>query len=72
MGDLLFSVVNYCRFLDVDAEGALARATDKFARRFRGVEGLARERGIDMKQSTLVELDALWDEMKAREKEGAH
>ena len=72
MGDLLFSIVNYCRFLEVDAESALARATDKFARRFRGVEGLARERGIDMKQRTLAELDALWDEVKACEKGRAH
>ena len=66
MGDLLFSAVNTCRFLKVDAEGALAGATEKFSRRFRAVEALARERGIDMKACTLQQLDVLWDEVKAR------
>lgn len=65
-GDLLFSVVNYCRFLHVDAESALSASTEKFSRRFREVERLARERGLEMKACTLAELDALWDEVKQR------
>jgi MazG family protein len=66
MGDLLFSVVNLARKLKIDGETALQRATDKFARRFRQVEALARERGIALEKLTLAELDALWDEVKKR------
>ena len=65
-GDLLFSVVNVSRFLKIDSEQALQAATDKFIRRFAGVEELANERGMDMKSATLEELDALWDEVKKR------
>lgn len=63
-GDLLFSVVNLSRFLKINAEEALNRATDKFTDRFEKVENLAISRGIDMKSSTLEELDKLWDEVK--------
>jgi len=63
-GDVLFAIVNYCRFIHVDAESALAGATQKFATRFREVERLARERGMEMRNCTLAELDALWDEAK--------
>jgi tetrapyrrole methylase family protein/MazG family protein len=63
-GDLLFSVVNYCRFIHVDAESALSASTQKFAKRFREVERLAKERNLEMKACTLAELDALWDEVK--------
>lgn len=64
LGDLLFSAVNISRFIGVDAEQALARSTDKFIARFEAVEKLALERGTDMSQSTLAELDRLWDEVK--------
>lgn len=64
LGDLLFSVTNAARFLKVDSERALYEATDKFAARFRAVEALARERGVDMKSASLEELDALWEEVK--------
>ncbi len=67
LGDLLFSAVNVSRFLKADAELALTAATDKFIRRFTKVEQLAAERGVDMTASTLEELDALWDEVKATE-----
>ncbi len=66
LGDLLFSVVNVSRFLKIDSEQALQAATDKFIRRFAGVEELANERGINMQSATLEELDKLWDEVKAR------
>ena len=66
-GDLLFAAVNVSRFLKVDAEEALAGATDKFIARFESLENLAISRGIDMKTSTLEELDALWDEVKSME-----
>jgi uncharacterized protein YabN with tetrapyrrole methylase and pyrophosphatase domain len=68
LGDLLFAVVNLCRKAGVHASLALDRANDKFARRFTGIERLAAERGIDVKSAGLTALDALWDEVKARER----
>ena len=67
LGDLLFSVVNVSRFIDCDSEEALTAASDKFSSRFAVVEKLAAERGIDMKNSSLEELDKLWDEAKSAE-----
>lgn len=64
LGDLLFSVVNIARFAGVDAEQALYRSTDKFAKRFRAVEALAKERGIDMKNAPDSLIDSLWEEIK--------
>ena len=64
LGDLLFSAVNLARFAGVDAERALYRATDKFAHRFRAVEELARQRGIDMKTAPISLIDSLWEEVK--------
>lgn len=63
-GDLLFSCVNVSRFLNLDSEEALTGATNKFMSRYNKVEALAIERGIDMKSSTIEELDKLWDEAK--------
>ena len=68
MGDLLFSVVNYCRFVDVDAESALEGTNKKFSRRFREVERRVREQGKTLKQCTLAEMDAIWDAVKAEER----
>lgn len=64
LGDLLFSVVNIARFIDVDAEEALYRSTDKFARRFRAVEELAAQRGVDMKTAPVSLITSLWEEVK--------
>ena len=64
LGDLLFSVVNVARFVGVDAEEALTKSTDKFSRRFRMVEDLAAERGIDMKTAPISLIDSLWEEIK--------
>ncbi len=66
LGDVLFSAVNVSRFVKADAEEALTSSTDKFVARFKIVEQLAKERGIDMKSSDLAVLDALWDEAKIR------
>lgn len=63
-GDVLFSCVNISRFLDVDSEEALTKATDKFLSRFAKVEQMAKEQGIDMKSSTIEVLDELWDKAK--------
>ncbi|HVF74122.1 MAG TPA: nucleoside triphosphate pyrophosphohydrolase [Acidimicrobiales bacterium] len=65
LGDLLFAVVNVARHLDIDPEAALRGATAKFRDRFRGVESLAAERGIDLATAGLPVLDSLWDEVKA-------
>lgn len=64
LGDVLFSAVNVSRFVDTDAEESLTDATDKFVGRFKTVEALAAERGIDMKESDIETLDRLWDEAK--------
>lgn len=71
IGDLLFSVVNYCRFIDVDAESALEGANRKFARRFRAVERRVREQGRALKACTLAELDEVWESVKKEEREQA-
>lgn len=64
LGDLLFSVVNVARFLKVDSEHALAKACDKFTKRFSGVEQLAKKKGLKLTEASLQELDALWEEIK--------
>jgi nucleoside triphosphate diphosphatase len=66
LGDLLFSVVNLARLAGSHGMHALARANRKFSDRFRGLERLAAERGIDLGGAGLEQLDALWDEVKAR------
>ena len=69
IGDLLFSVVNVSRFLNIDCEQALYEACDKYINRFSLVEQLAQERGIDMKTATLSQLDSLWEEVKIKQKQ---
>ncbi len=63
-GDLLFSCVNISRFLHLDAEESLTRSIEKFIRRFKEVEKLANERSVNMKTSSLEELNELWVEAK--------
>jgi MazG family protein len=67
LGDLLFAVVNLSRKLGVHPALALDKANVKFARRFREVERLAAERGIDVQTAGLAALDDLWDEVKREE-----
>ena len=67
LGDLLFSICNLARHLGVDAESALEGASAKFSRRFRAVEAAAKARGRALKDMTLAEMDALWDEVKGGE-----
>lgn len=64
LGDLLFSAVNVARFCGCDAETALEKATRKFMARYTVTERLAKEKGIDMKESSIEVLDMLWDEAK--------
>ncbi|MEI9998500.1 MAG: nucleoside triphosphate pyrophosphohydrolase [Verrucomicrobiota bacterium] len=67
LGDLLFSVVNLARHLKLDAEELLTGATDKFARRFRAMEERIKAQGRELATSTLDELDAAWNEVKAQD-----
>ena len=67
LGDLLFAVVNLCRKAGVHSSIALDKANAKFERRFKEIERLAKERGIDVAHAGLEKLDALWDETKRGE-----
>jgi tetrapyrrole methylase family protein/MazG family protein/ATP diphosphatase len=69
LGDLLFVCANLARKLDVEPEDAVRAANAKFARRFSYIERVLAERGLSPEQSTLAEMDALWDEAKAKEKQ---
>ncbi|MBC8144489.1 MAG: nucleoside triphosphate pyrophosphohydrolase [bacterium] len=66
-GDVLFSLVNYARFINVAPEEALHRTINKFIRRFQHVETRLREQGRDFQQSDLDEMDKYWDEAKTLE-----
>lgn len=68
VGDVLFSVVNLCRFLEVPAEDALAQAVDRFENRFAFIEERLRERDKTVAQTPLAELDSLWEEAKKTER----
>ncbi len=65
MGDLLFAVVNAARHMTIDSEDALRGANAKFTRRFSFIETALAKRGKRPGDSTLEEMDALWDEAKA-------
>jgi ATP diphosphatase len=71
MGDLLFVAANLARHLKVDPEVALRRANAKFTRRFAHIEARLAEDGRRPEDATLEEMDALWDEAKARDKRAA-
>ena len=64
LGDLLFSLVNYSRFLDVDPEQALERTNKKFISRFSQMEEQAMQKGRSLLDMTLAEMDELWNEIK--------
>lgn len=64
IGDLLFVAVNAARFLGIDPETALQRSNDKFDRRFRYVEATIKKQGRELKNASLQEMDALWEESK--------
>ena len=63
-GDLMFSMINYARFLRIDAENALERTNHKFILRFQKMEEQALQQGRDLKQMSLPEMDALWNAVK--------
>ena len=63
-GDLLFSLVNFARFLNIDAENALEVTNKKFIRRFTMMEQKAMATGKPLAQMTLEEMDAIWNQIK--------
>ncbi|NGX84293.1 nucleoside triphosphate pyrophosphohydrolase [Aequorivita sp. KMM 9714] len=63
-GDVLFSMVNYARFLNVNPENALERTNKKFIKRFQYLEGKAKEMNKSLKDMTLAEMDVFWNEAK--------
>jgi tetrapyrrole methylase family protein/MazG family protein len=67
LGDLVFSVVNLCRFLKSDPSVALQRTNVKFEKRFKHVEKKMTESGREMKREDLALMDRYWDEAKATE-----
>lgn len=68
-GDVIFSMINYARFLRIDAENALERTNKKFIYRFTQMEAAAQKAGKDLHHMTLAEMDALWNEIKLQPKE---
>jgi len=63
-GDLVFSLVNYARFLHIDAEAALEKTNRKFIKRFTEMEKAALAEGKDLMQMTLAEMDEIWNRVK--------
>ena len=68
LGDLLFSVVNYARFLNIDPDQALARTNKKFMQRFQAMEYIVGGEGKKMTDLNLQEMDAIWNTVKLSEK----
>lgn len=67
LGDVLFSLVNYARFLGINPENALERTNKKFIRRFAFLEARAREAGRPLSEMTLAEMDRHWEAAKKEE-----
>ena len=63
-GDVLFSMVNYARFLKINPENALERTNKKFSKRFMYLEEKAKSLSKDLKDMTLAEMDVFWEEAK--------
>ncbi|MBM3435793.1 MAG: nucleoside triphosphate pyrophosphohydrolase [Bacteroidetes bacterium] len=68
LGDLLFALVNYARFIGVNPEDALERTNKKFIHRFQHLESKAKEIGRSLKEMTLAEMDVFWEEAKKGER----
>lgn len=66
LGDLFFSLINYARFLQIDAENALERTNKKFIHRFTQMESAALGQGKDLSQMSLQEMDAIWNSIKKK------
>lgn len=67
-GDVLFSLVNLGRFLNLNAEGAMRQAITKFERRFHGIEAELKKRGRRLDEADLAEMDAIWNQIRQQDK----
>lgn len=67
VGDCLFAMVNLCRFIGENAEGLMLKTVNKFARRFAYISEKIRERGMNMDEVSLEEMDQLWEEAKDKD-----
>jgi tetrapyrrole methylase family protein / MazG family protein len=67
LGDMLFSLVNLARFLEINPDEALHKTTTKFIQRFQFIERELSRQGKTPKQATLAEMDALWEQAKHQE-----
>jgi len=63
-GDLLFSLINYARFININPEDALEKTNRKFIKRFQYLEGKAKESGKELHDMSLAEMDVFWNEAK--------
>ncbi|MBI2265319.1 MAG: nucleoside triphosphate pyrophosphohydrolase [Armatimonadetes bacterium] len=70
LGDLFFVLVNLCQWLSLDAETAVQGTCEKFCRRFAHVYDKAQTSGRSLREMTLAEMEAIWNESKADSKEG--
>lgn len=68
LGDVIFSIVNAARFENIIAEDALQSTSNKFKNRFTIIESMAAEQGKTLREMSLQEMDALWEEVKRKEK----
>jgi len=66
MGDVFFSLVNLCRFLDIEAEESLTQCVNRFAQRFSYIQKQLQERGKSFAETSPAELDGIWEEAKKR------
>ena len=64
-GDMLFSLINYARFININPEDALEKTNRKFIKRFQYLESKARENGKNLHDMTLAEMDVFWNEAKS-------
>jgi tetrapyrrole methylase family protein/MazG family protein len=71
LGDLLFTLVNVARFLDVEAEEVLAQTIDRFTKRFHHIENKLTEANRSFEDSSIEEMDRYWEEAKSQEKSRA-
>ena len=67
-GDLIFSLINYARFLHIDAENAIERTNKKFIQRFTELENKALQQGKALQDMSLEEMDAIWNFIKQQHK----
>ncbi len=68
LGDLFFVLVNFGRMLGINSETALRNCSDKFERRFKGLENDLKAKGVEMVDATLPQMEAAWDAQKLKEK----